>query len=92
MLTFSAALIAAVAAGWGLVYLGNQVGGVLRWMCFIAGGALLLGVLLYGSALQGEVRRTMGPLPIGTPGKDLESPRFQGRRLEAGSRGHTPQI
>lgn len=34
-----AMLIAAGLAGAGLIYLGNQIDGVLRWVCFIAGGA-----------------------------------------------------
>lgn len=75
-------LILAAAAGAGLIYLGNQTDGVLRWACFIAGGALLIGGLLYSGALQGEVRRKLGPLPLGKSDRDLNSmPLYQGRNL-----------
>lgn len=74
-------IIAAAAVGIGLLYLGGQADGVLRWILYIAGGALLIGGLLYGGALQGEVRRKLGPLPLGKPNEDLQSlPLYQGKR------------
>lgn len=77
-----ATLIAAGLAGAGLIYLGNQIDGVLRWVCFITGGALLIGGLLYGGALQGEVQRKLGPLPIGKSDQNLKSmPLYQGKKL-----------
>ena len=77
-----ATLIVAALAGVGLIYLGGQSDGALRWILYIAGGALLIGGLLYSGALQGEVRRKLGPLPLGRPDEDLRfMPLHQGKRL-----------
>src|SRR4051812_17713066 len=77
---FAGKLIGALAVGFGLIFLGNQFDGVIKWVFIVVGGALLVGIALFSSALSGEVRRKLGPLPLGRSDQDLSSmPLYQGR-------------
>jgi hypothetical protein len=77
---FAGKLFAGLAVGFGLIYLGNQFYGIIKWAFIAVGVAVLAGIALYGSALSGEVSRKLGPLPLGKSDRDLTSlPLYQGR-------------
>jgi len=80
LLKFCATILAGTVGGVGLIILGLQFEGVITWLLVIAGIVLVAGVALYGSALSGEVRRKLGPLPLGDSDRDLKSmPFYQGK-------------
>ncbi len=73
LLRFCAKLFGVLILAGLLFWAGSSSSGVLQWVCYGAAGVLMVGLLLFGSALSGEVQRKLGPLPIGEPDKDLDS-------------------
>ena len=73
LLKFCAKLFGVLIMAGLLLWVGSANSGVLQWVCYAAAAVLMVGLLVYGSAMQGEVRRKLGALPIGEPDKDLES-------------------
>ena len=73
LIKFVARIVGLAAVAMALILLGSTLTGVLRWVLVGTGVVLMIGLALYGSALSGEVRRKLGPLPLGEPDRDLDS-------------------
>lgn len=73
LIKFVARILGLAVVAMGLIFVGSMFTGVLQWMLVGAGLVLMIGLALYGSALSGETRRKLGPLPLGEPDRDLDS-------------------
>ena len=73
LIKFVARTVGLAAVALALVAFGSTRTGVLQWVLVGAGVVLFIGLALYGSALSGETRRKLGPLPLGEPGRDLDA-------------------
>ena len=84
---FVGKFVAGAAIGFGLILLGSQFDGVVKWIFIVPGVAVLIGIALYTNAVSAEVRRKLGPLPLGKPDEDLKSmPLYQGRAEPSANR------
>ena len=73
LIKFVARILGVAVVAMTLILVGSRFTGVLQWVLVCAGVVLMIGLALYGSALSGEVRRKLGPLPLGEPDRDLDS-------------------
>jgi hypothetical protein len=73
LIKFVARIVGIAAVAMALILFGSTLTGVLQWVLVGAGVVLFIGLGLYGSALSGETRRKLGPLPLGEPDRDLDS-------------------
>jgi len=73
LIKFVARTVGLAAVALALVAFGSTRTGVLQWVLVGAGVVLMIGLALYGSALSGETRRKLGPLPLGEPDRDLDA-------------------
>jgi hypothetical protein len=73
LIKFVARIVGLAAVAMALILFGSMLTGVLQWVLVGAGVVLFIGLGLYGSALSGETRRKLGPLPLGEPDRDLDS-------------------
>lgn len=64
LLRFSLRIVGVLALAALLIFFGQTIDGWLRWVCFGAAALLILGLGLFGNALEGEVVRRQGPLPL----------------------------
>jgi hypothetical protein len=73
LMKFAARTVGLAVVALALVVFGSTRTGFLQWVLVGAGVLLFIGLGLYVSALSGETRRKLGPLPLGEPDRDLDS-------------------
>ena len=77
LIKFVARILGVAVVAMTLILVGSRFTGVLQWVLVCAGVVLMIGLALYGSALSGEVRRKLGPLPLGEPDRDRQRDQHQ---------------
>jgi len=87
LLKFCAKIFGVLLLAGAFAFAAYLSSGVLQW---VFGGLAILclaALALFGSASSSEVQRSLGPLPLGRPGKDLTIPLSKEWRAERAAKG-----